>query len=236
MPRWGWSPAVLALTFMAAACGAAVSTSAPTSTPHVLSAITDNPATPSATVAPSPTGTIVAVETQPPTSPSAPPSAQPGERWKATMQTHSDFNIVNPSTLICQTVYDFLLDLLVAPGGAITGSGVATLTDVPSCPKQGPTVIVEKISFAVTGQMTSDGFTLIVTPTGAFDPAGSVDLTGMLVSLSGLATNNAFTVTAPFSDASHTLADAEFPRSTTAGSGIYTTENALVIVPASAPQ
>lgn len=147
------------------------------------------------------------------------------------MHTHSDFNIEHPSTLICQTVYEFVLHLLVGPDGSVTGSGDADLTDVPSCPKQYNAVIVEKVTFDVNGQMTADGFTLTVTPSGVFEPAGSIDLTGMLVSLGGAATGGSFTVMAPFSDASHTLANAEFPRTTTAGSGIYTTDNALVIVP-----
>jgi hypothetical protein len=212
MPGPRWRLTILALTLLSAGCA----TSAP---PTSIG-------TP-AQASPTPSGTIVAVE-------STAPGATSGDlatRWKATMETHSELNQVNPSALICQTVYEFVFDLLVAPDGTLSGSGDANLKDVPACPKQYGTVIVEKISFGVSGAMTPGGFTLMVTPTGLFEPAGSIDLTGMLVSLSGVATSGAFTVSAQFSDDTHTLADAEFPRTATAGSGVYTTDNALAIVP-----
>jgi hypothetical protein len=159
---------------------------------------------------------------------SASPSA-PTTLWQATMQTDSEFNIENPSALICHTQYKFVLDLSVGSAGTVKGSGTADLMDVPACPRKYDVVIVEKISFLVTGVKGKDGFTLTVEETGDFEPAGSIDLTGMLVSLSGDATSGTFTVTAPFTDASGELASNNFPRTTTAGSGIYTTENALVV-------
>jgi hypothetical protein len=147
------------------------------------------------------------------------------------MQTDSALNQVNPSALICETDYAFVFDLNVYPGGIVGGSADASLTDVPACPHQYNAVIVKDITFHVTGNMTSTGFTLSAAPTGAFDPAGSIDITGMLISLSGDPTSGTFTVTAPFTDATQRHAHNEFARTTTAGSGIYTTQNSLDIVP-----
>lgn len=221
----GWPLAIGAMTLLLTGC----SSTAPA--PTIVSLPATNRATDAATQpAPTPTGTIVALES---VAASGAATGAISQSWKATMETHSQLNQVNPSALICETEYEFIFDLLVAPDGTIAGSGDANLKDVPACPKQYDAVIVEKISFAVSGSMTAGGFTLFATPTGAFEPAGSIDLTGMLFSLSGVATSSAFTVSAQFTDDTHTLADAEFPRSTTAGSGIYTTDNSLVIAPAS---
>src|SRR3954452_11568401 len=106
---------VLTIALICGGCASTAPTGSASPTVHVLSAITMTPdVAPTPTSTPAPTGTIVAIVTASPalSAPPAPPAA-PTKLWRATMQTDSEFNIENPSALICHTQYKFVLDLSV---------------------------------------------------------------------------------------------------------------------------
>jgi hypothetical protein len=147
------------------------------------------------------------------------------------MQTHSEYHTTNPEHLVCITEWKFVLNFSVSSGGAISGSGVGDLQSVGACHPYN-IVIAKKLSFRVNGQQAGDGFTIKVAATGLPQPSGSVDISGVVSSLSGAIAGATFTLDVPFTDTSHTVAKTKFTSQASDAANIYTTRSSLVVTPA----